>query len=353
MNNFSRLRERLPDHGLDAMLVTSEVSRRYVTGFHSTAGVALVTGTRSFFFTDSRYTEDAATRIKDAEVRPVSAGSDYYEQVKEALDGAGAVGFEDACMSYAEYGKWSKKLETELVPAQALISTLRESKSADEIELMKRAQAITDEAFLEVLELIKPGVRETDISAELQYRQLIKGAEGMSFPPIVVSGQNSSLPHGAPGERRLEKGDFVTMDFGCVCGGYCSDMTRTVAVGCVTEEMRLVYETVLAAQKVGISAFRAGVIGKEVDAAARKVIDEAGYGEYFGHGFGHALGMEVHETPGASPSETRALPEGAVISAEPGIYLPGRFGVRIEDVVIVTGEGAVNITKSPKELLVI
>ena len=179
------------------------------------------------------------------------------------------------------------------------------------------------------------------------------GASDMSFDPIVVSGVNGSLPHGVPSEKTIQDGEFVTMDFGCVYHGYCSDMTRTVAVGHVTEEMRRVYDTVLTAQKAGIAAARAGVTGREVDGAARRVIEEAGYGPYFGHSFGHGVGVEIHEAPNAAPSVETALPAGAVISAEPGIYLPGKLGVRIEDVIILTEDGCRNLTRAPKELLVL
>ena len=179
------------------------------------------------------------------------------------------------------------------------------------------------------------------------------GAENMSFDPIVVSGPNRSMPHGVPGDKEIQSGEFVTMDFGCIYHGYCSDMTRTVAVGSVTEEMRTVYETVLTAQKAGIAAAKAGATGREVDGAARDVIEAAGYGAYFGHSFGHSLGVEIHESPNASPMNEKPLPAGAVISAEPGIYLPGKLGVRIEDVIVLTESGCENITRAPKELLVL
>ena len=194
---------------------------------------------------------------------------------------------------------------------------------------------------------------EKRVAAEITYRLLLHGAQGNSFDPIVVGGANSSMPHGVPGDYVLQKGDFLTMDFGCLLEGYCSDMTRTIAVGEPTEEMRRVYNIVLQAQEAGIAAYHAGVKGCEVDAAARKVISDAGYGEYFGHSFGHSLGLDIHESPNAAPSEQRSLPAGAALSAEPGIYLPGKFGVRIEDVCIVTEDGCENITHSPKELIVL
>ena len=189
---------------------------------------------------------------------------------------------------------------------------------------------------------------EKEIAARLQYLMLHFGAEKMSFDPIVAGGSNGSMPHAVPTDR---KGEFVTMDFGCVYGGYCSDMTRTVCVGQPTEEMRQVYEVVLSAQLAGIAAARAGVTGAEIDGAAREVIRQAGYGEFFGHSFGHGVGVEIHESPNASPANDKPMAAGSVISAEPGIYLPGRFGVRIEDVIVLTEDGCRNITRAPKELL--
>ena len=213
--------------------------------------------------------------------------------------------------------------------------------------------AIDDVALEEVLELIRPGMTEKQVMAELVYRTLRHGSEGNAFDPIVVSGPNSSLPHGVPGARMIQKGDFVTMDFGCLKEGYCSDMTRTIAVGEATEEMRNVYHIVLQAQLAGIAVARAGIPGKEIDAAARKVITDAGYGDYFGHGFGHSLGLDIHEAPNANPRGEEPMPAGAVCSAEPGIYLPGRFGVRIEDVMILRENGCEVITKAPKTLLIV
>jgi len=179
------------------------------------------------------------------------------------------------------------------------------------------------------------------------------GAMRMSFDPIVASGPNGSRPHAIPGPRKIQRGEFVTMDFGCVYGGYCSDMTRTVAIGEPTEEMKKVYHIVLEAQLAGIAAARAGVPGKSIDAAARKVIEEAGYGEYFGHGYGHSVGIEIHESPNANTRDESLMPVGAAVSAEPGIYLPGKFGVRIEDVTILTENGCIDITQSPKELIIL
>ena len=243
---------------------------------------------------------------------------------------------------------WKEGLTAELVPAQKLVDALRAAKDDGEIALMTKAQEITDRAFSEILKFIQPGMTEQEIAAKLQYDMLRFGAEKMSFDPIVVSGPNGSLPHGIPSAKQVQQGEFITMDFGCKYGGYCFDMTRTVALGEPTGEMRKVYQTVLEAQLAGIAVTKAGVPGKSIDAAARKVIEDAGYGEYFGHGYGHSLGIEIHESPNANTREETLLPVGAVVSAEPGIYLPGKFGVRIEDVTVLTADGCMVLTKSPK-----
>jgi Xaa-Pro aminopeptidase len=263
------------------------------------------------------------------------------------------LGFEDDELSYAEFEKLRGEVQAVLSPAQSVLRDLRAVKSPEEQAIMRRAQALADGAFAELLDFIKPGMTEKRVAAEITYRLLLSGAEGNSFDPIVVSGPNSSMPHGVPGERVLQKGDFLTMDFGCLLEGYCSDMTRTIVIGEPTDEMRKVYGVVLEAQKAGIAAYRAGVVGAEVDAAARKVISEAGYGEYFGHSFGHGVGLDIHEEPNASPTNEKPMPLSAVISAEPGIYIPGEFGVRIEDVIILGESSAENITEFEKNMIIL
>jgi Xaa-Pro aminopeptidase len=252
-----------------------------------------------------------------------------------------------------EHRRFTQELPCILVPAQNLLDNLRAAKDEAEIETMKKAQKITDDAFKAVLNFIRPGMTEQEVAARLVYEMMRLGAQAVSFDPIVAAGPNGSKPHAIPGDRVLENGMFVTMDFGCKVDGYCSDMTRTVAIGQPDEEMERVYETVLAAQKAGINAARAGVTGREIDAAAREVIVQAGYGEYFTHSFGHSLGIDIHEAPNANAREEREMPVGAVISAEPGIYIPGKFGVRIEDVLILKEGGCENITRSPKNLIIL
>ena len=357
MNHFQKIAAQLEGHGLDAMLLTGEANRFYASGFHSygTDGVALVTAKKAYYFTDSRYTEAALRYVQGAEVREIGHGRGYGALLEEAVteQHIRRMGFEDAYMTVQDHERYRKALSCDLVPATDLLWQLRMVKDEEELEAMVAAQRIAERALEDILEEIRPGVTEKEIAARLQYLMLHYGASDMSFVPIVVSGPNGSLPHGVPSEKTIQQGEFVTMDFGCVYRGYCSDMTRTVAVGFATEEMQTVYQTVLSAQEAGIAAARAGLTGREVDGAARAVISAAGYGAYFGHSFGHGVGVEIHEAPNASPMNEKPLPAGAVISAEPGIYLPGRLGVRIEDVILLTETGCRNITKAPKDLIVL
>ena len=354
MNHLKQIAAKLPEYGIDAMLVNSEPGEFYAVGFHGEGNV-VVTAEKCFYFTDSRYIEAANNLITGAEIAMTGHSRNYRAMVQEVIDQCHieTLGFEESYLSVADYELWDKGLTARLVPAQKLVNSLRAAKDAEEIALMRKAQEITDRAFDEICKFIQPGMTEQEIAAKLQYDMLRFGAMRMSFDPIVASGPNGSKPHAIPSSKQVQKGEFITMDFGCKYGGYCSDMTRTVALGEPTGEMKKVYQTVLEAQLAGIAVTRAGVPGKSIDAAARKVIADAGYGEYFGHGYGHSLGIEIHESPNANTREETLLPVGAVVSAEPGIYLPGKFGVRIEDVTILREDGCEILTKSPKELIIL
>jgi len=356
MDNTDRIREKVSEQGLDAVLITGELNQRYAAGFPFTDGAVLITEKRCVLFTDSRYIEAAERAVgPETELRLFGAGKRLSELVKQVLteDGVDSLGAEFSSMTHADYLMWSERLGTELKNADSIFSSLRASKTEEDQENMRLAQRIAERALEDVLGIIRVGITERDIAAEISYRLLRHGGEGNSFEPIAVTGRNTSMPHGVPSDAAVKSGDFITMDFGCIKNGYCSDMTRTVAVGSVSDEMKNVYEVVLSAQRAGIAAAKAGVNGKEIDGAARGVIEAAGYGEYFGHSFGHSLGLYIHESPSASPMCEAPMPEGAVISAEPGIYLPGRFGVRIEDVLILRRDGNENITRAPKELLIL
>lgn len=354
MDRFAAVQARLPERQLDALLVTSFPNRRYVTGFPSSAGAALILADKAYFLIDSRYIEAATAKIPGAEVLEAYAPATYREKLKALClkHGARRVGFEEDSMSVSEFRAYDEALGVELVPAQGLLEELRAVKDAQELELMKKAQAIAEKSWLQIMERLNTDMTERQAAYELTYAMMENGADDSSFDPIFVSGSASSMPHGVPRDVKLQQG-FLTMDFGALYGGYCSDTTRTVCIGKPTDEMRRVYEIVLEAQLAGIAAARAGVSGCAIDAAARDVITAAGYGEYFGHSFGHSLGIEIHENPNASKRNPDPIPAGAVISAEPGIYLPGKFGVRIEDVLYITENGNENLTNLPKELIVL
>ena len=355
MSRFAKIAAKLPEYGLDAMMITSAPNRLYATGFKSSAGVAVITAEASYFFVDSRYIEAAGNKIQGAEIREMNKNNPYEQLVGEVIakHGVKKMGYEESYITVASFNNWKEKLSCELVPATQLVMDLRSIKDEEEIGYMIAAQRIAEKALQEVLNFIKVGRTEKEISAFLQYQLQLNGAERNSFDPIIVSGPNSSMPHGVPSDKPVNAGDFITMDFGCMLNGYCSDMTRTVAVGHVTEEMDKVYHTVLKAQLAGIAIAKAGTTGKAIHEAAAKVIADAGYGPYFGHGFGHGIGVEVHEQPSANPSNDKPMPVGAVISAEPGIYLPGKFGVRIEDCVVIQENDCLNLMKAPKELIIL
>lgn len=354
MTNVEKMQSILTDR-VQALLLTSQVSRLYAAGYDVHEGVAVIGKEKNFYFTDSRYIEVAQENLPDFTVCEMNRDNLYPALINGALKelGAETVGMEEDCLTHGEYLYYAKNLRAELVPYQKEISSFRQVKEPWEIEIMKKAQAITDLAFCEICKVLKPGMTEKEVATELIYCLLKNGSEGLAFDPIVVSGPNTSKPHGVPGERKLEYGDFVSMDFGAKVAGYCADMTRTVALGFVSEEMSRVYEIVLGAQAAAIAITKEGMTGAEVDGTARAIIEEAGYGAYFGHGYGHGVGLEIHEAPNCSPGNKKPLPAGAVCSAEPGIYLPGQFGVRIEDVVVVTPDGCEDITKSPKKLMII
>ena len=345
----------LLNEGVDGLLLTSPYSRYYGAEFEISEGVAIVSKKGCRYFTDSRYIESAEAGIKYFEVLPINQFTGFIKRINDAIEDFGikTLGYEEAYLTVAEFMNYEKNLNAKLVPFNAKISGFRAVKESWELDNMRKAQAIADKAFAEVLPRIQVGMSELELQAELIYCMYKNGAHGLSFDPIVVSGPNSSMPHGVAGERKIAEGDFVTMDFGVLYNGYGSDMTRTVAVGFATEEMKQIYNTVLEAQLAGLAVTKAGVPGKDIDAAARKVITDAGYGAYFGHGYGHSLGLEIHESPSPNARNPEPMPEGAVASAEPGIYLPGKFGVRIEDCVIYTANGYENLCTSPKNLIII
>lgn len=345
----------MKENEIDAILIKNDNNRFYITGFPSSAGAVLITENQNQLFIDSRYIEAAEKSLPNFKVKLTGGQTTEKTLIQSEVRKLKikTLGFEDDLTSLTSFLQLRKSIPAELKPAGALLRHLRRSKDISEIQAIKHAVKISETAFAETLPMIKPGITERDIAARLTYLQLKHGAETMSFDPIVASGENSSMPHAAVSDRIITPGDFITMDFGCKKDGYCSDMTRTVAVSYVTPEMAKVYDTVLKAQLAGIAAAKACVTGKEIDAAGRSIIEKAGYGEYFGHSFGHGIGIDVHEAPNASPAEDTELPEGAVISAEPGIYIPGRFGVRIEDLLWLKENCSENLNSAAKSLIIL
>ncbi len=339
---------------VDSVLITSPYNLRYFTGFRGGEGVALIGNDFRFLFVDSRYAEAASAEAADYEVIEFSAGKLLdliYDKI--SLMSTKNIGYENSYMTVSEYEKYSDRLKNcTFVGLKNRLDTLRMIKTDEEIGYIQKAAEIADKAFSEVLSKIKCGVSECEIAAEIEYIMRRLGGDGASFDTIVVSGVKSSMPHGMPSNKKLEYGDFVTMDFGCTYNEYCSDMTRTVVVGGASDKQIDVYNTVKNAQINGLQHIKAGVVGKEADKAARDVIDTAGYGEYFRHSLGHGVGLMIHELPNLSPMSDISLEENMVVTCEPGIYIPGFGGVRIEDLVVVKKDGFVNMTNSPKELII-
>ncbi len=338
-----------------AVLISSPENRRYFTGFQSTDGYLIITKKDAVFFTDSRYIEAAqktAKKCKTALLTRVNVEIKNY-LIENGINKL----LVEKTLTIAEF----EGLKTALSPVKLAtssvldkkITALRAVKSKDEIKAIKKAQSIAEEAFRHILTFIRPGVTEKQIGLELDFYMLSHGAQALSFETIAITGKKTSMPHGVPDDTVVEIGDFVTMDYGAVVDGYHSDMTRTVAVGKASKEQVKVYNIVLQAQKAALEKLCCGISCKEADAAARDIIEKAGYGEYFGHGTGHGVGIEIHENPNLSPRSESILRVNNVVTVEPGIYIPDKFGVRIEDMARIKKNGYENLTKSPKELIII
>lgn len=338
-----------------AALIFTPVNRRYITGFHSSLGYLILTEDENFLFVDGRYFEAACKKACGTRVILIK---NIYEQINEILSEKGiqklVIETENEIAFLNALRRNLKVTVSAHAPLSKRLLEYRSIKTREELKCSQEAQKIAEKAFCDVLEYIKVGVTEREIAAFLEYRMKLYGSEAAAFETIAVSGTNSSLPHGVPTEKPVVAGEFITMDFGAVINGYCSDMTRTVAVGHVTDEMARVYNTVLQAQKTAEGYYKAGTPCSEVDKAARDVISAAGYGEYFLHSLGHGIGLEVHEIPTISPrSKDQKLRRGQLVSNEPGIYLPAKFGVRIEDMLFITKNGCKNLTKAEKSLIIL
>jgi Xaa-Pro aminopeptidase len=355
MSNLQRLRKRLEEKGVGAAMISNMDNVRWVTGFTGSSGLVVVDGNDGVFITDSRYDQQAREQVPDLDVyiysNPQTMAQAAVEYAKKL--GAGSVAFESEHVSFASFKNFEKEFNgIALEPVEGLAGPLRMVKTADEIEKMKRACALADACYAHVLRTIQVGVTEYDVALDIEFYFRRNKAE-LAFAPIVVSGERSARPHGIPSEKKLEKGDFVTMDFGAKLDGYCSDLTRTVVVGEASDRHKEVYEAVLAAQMAAIEGIKPGMEGKEVDAIARNILAEKDLAQYFGHGLGHGLGSVVHDVGRMGPTSTDIVEVGQVWTMEPGVYIPDFGGVRIEDDVVVTEDGCELLTHSPKHLQVV
>lgn len=360
MNSAPRLktlRDRLEGRPNAAHVVTRAINVAYITGFEHVfddedAHAAVITIDRSILYTDSRYAAAAAAAAKGTpwDVRVARDGVLATACEDLQRDGATWLGLE-ASLPYHRFMSASRRFDGDVEACDGWVEDVRQSKSAEEIERIIAAQRLTDLAFQHILDFVKPGLTEAAIALELEFFMRREGSQGVAFAPIVASGPNSALPHAKVTERTLRARDFLKLDFGARVDGYCADMTRTVVIGTASERQLDMYEAVLAANLAGIAAVRPGLSGKAIDAVARQVIDARGYGDRFGHGLGHGVGLEVHELPGVGPRCAKEISTGSVVTIEPGVYEPGYGGVRIEDLVVVEESGARVLTGSPKGII--
>lgn len=351
MTRSDILREKLQAAGADAFISGVPETRMYFSGFHSTDGTLLVTATETLLIVDFRYIEAAEKGVFDycAAVMPKDGFTGF---IKSKLEESGVkrLAVEEKVVSMAEAEKLKNAYGVELVPASDIVTGICQHKDQSELENIKKAQDITDKAFSRVLKLIKTDMTELEVAAEIEYQMKLGGASGTSFDTICVSGPASALPHGVPSAVKLRPG-FLTMDFGCKFNGYCSDMTRTVVIGKADEGIKKVYNTVKKAQQMALDAAKPGITGAELDKIARDYIYSEGYEGCFGHGLGHGVGMYIHEDPRVSPAGKTPLTEGHVVTVEPGIYIKGKYGCRIEDMIVFENGAVTDITHSPKELI--
>lgn len=333
---------------IDAMLITSRENVRYMTGFSGSAGICLVYPEKKYLFTDFRYKEQSENQAQGCEI--IIINSKYSDEIKKVIDvnNTKTVGFEPDSLTYAQYEEFSETAGR-FIPCSGFTADLRIVKTSSELENIRKASDIAQTALLETLPLIGAGVAEYDIAAELDFRMRKHGASGNSFETIAIGGKNTSLVHGSPGDYKLHNGDFLLIDFGCVYNGYCSDMTRTFAVGEISERQKYVYDVVLRAQEVALNALKPGVRACDIDKTARDIITEAGFGDNFGHALGHGVGLEIHEPPALNTKSDVILSPGMTVTVEPGIYLEGEFGVRIEDLTVITDDFHQNLCQKIKK----
>lgn len=353
MLRVEKLRKKMQEENLDSFLITSPYNLRYLTNFTGTTGLAVITLEKAFFITDFRYTEQAAAQAQGFEI--IKNVGPIFEEVADLVqkEGLRELGFEETTVSFLEYSALEEIIDAQLIPISGMIEELREIKDEEEIAIIEKACSIADLAYDHILKMIQPGMTEIEVANQLDFYMRSLGASGVSFETIVASGLRSAMPHGVASKKIIEQGDLITIDFGCYYEGYVSDMTRTFAIGDPGEQLKEIYQIVLEAQLAVLEVAKPGVTGKQLDAVARDYITKHGYGEAFGHSTGHGIGLEIHEGPNVSVRAEKQFVPGNIITDEPGIYLPGIGGVRIEDDLLITSDGNRVLTHSPKELIIL
>lgn len=363
LTRASSLASELGTMQVDRLLVSEPVNLRYLSAYTGTNGLLLISAHEQIphrFFTDFRYVSQAAHQVPKGIEREIAAG-DLFEAAarvlrEERLEGENRLGFDDAALSVKQHARLRELLDDswELVPCSGIVERLREVKDEHEVAAIRAAAEVADEALTGLLEGGLVGRSEQDVAIDLELRMRRLGAQSPSFPSIVASAEHGALPHAEPRDVQIARDVLVTIDWGARLDGYCSDCTRTYATGAIDEQAKQVYELVLSAQEAALGTVRAGVSGREVDAVARAIIDEAGHAEHFGHGVGHGVGMNIHEAPRLSRTASEApLRVGNIVTVEPGVYVPGRLGVRIEDLALVGEHGPERLTSLPKTLIVL
>ena len=351
---LQNIRKKMKLKNTDAVLITKRENYMYMSGFTGTSTILFITEGRAVLLTDFRYVEQASSQAFEYEVIQYTGSFMNELNVLIEKEDIKKLSFEDGHLTYAQYSEYLEKLKVaEFQPLSGAVEELRRVKDESETALIKKAVNIADGVFTHILGYIKPGVAEIELAAEMEYYMKRQGALGPSFETIVASGKRASMPHGVASEKKLEAGDVITMDYGALYNGYCSDMTRTVFLGKPDRELERIYKIVLDAQLKGIQAVKQGLTGREVDSIARKVITDSGFGEHFGHGLGHGVGLEIHEEPMLSIRGNIELNDGMVVTVEPGIYVAGLGGVRIEDMVVVNGDTPAVLTSSTKEMIIL
>lgn len=353
-NRLEKLRARMRKDNIDAALVTERVNYMYMSGFTGTSAILFIDENRAALLTDFRYVEQAASQAPDYEIVQYRGGQ--FDELNRLIetDGIKTLSFEDSRLTYAQYSEYREKLKVSgFVPLGRTFEELRIIKDETEVDVIRQAVKIADNVFSHILEYIKPGVTEIELAAEMEHEMRREGAIGPSFDTIIASGLRASMPHGVASEKKIEAGDVITLDFGALYKGYCSDMTRTVFLGKPDPEIARIYNIVLGANQLGLDTVKCGMQGKDVDAVVRKFISDAGFGDNFGHGLGHGVGLEIHEDPTLSLRGDLVLKAGMIATIEPGIYVTGLGGVRIEDMVVIGEDNISILTASSKEMIVL